>query len=750
MKKSISVIFISLILFIAALALTVSAEGGKCGDNLEWEYSYSTLIISGKGAMYDYEDPKDAPWYGIKESIPFIIIKDGVTTIGKNAFCNSYFRDVIIPDSVTEIREGAFNGCRMSSLKTGNGVRVIGDKAFLRCTTLQTLKLGDSLEKIGIDAFYDTYRLKYLYIPSVDDWCDITFENKHSNPIQYAEALYINGYETRSVTLPWNLTNLGDYAFYGCKCLDVIELNKKLETIGDYCFDNTVSLSELDLPASLKDIGYGAFRYSKGLKKINVDTDNPYYKTVDGVLFNKRMTELIRFPINSDIKEYTVPQGVECIGEYAFYLCTSLNSVTISDSVLTISEDAFDHCTSLRELHLGSGVKYIDGGAFCYCESLKDIYIEDLNNWFEINFNGANLLSGRNLYLKGELVTELVIPENIKAIPEYAFYGCISIESIVFHDNIEEIGGWAFAYTYAINVKFGNNIKRIGNYAFSTNYIGEYMLNSLDFYDKWEYTVRDGTKFIADGVFDSCSCGKFGCYFDYHYIIIPKSVTAIGKNSFENMIIKCYKGSFAHEYAVENNIEYELLFGFEDVKENAWYYDAVKYVAKNGYMNGMSNDIFSPGSNITREQFVLILANKAGVNTDDYKYIDSGFSDVKIGKWYSGAVTWAVKRGYVNGMSETEFGTGQSIQRAALVRMLYNYAQKTGENTTDRAYLNDFADAYILEKESNLWMKEPMQWAVAMGIINGVNKDGLFLLDSKGYTTRAQTAQILKQFDLIK
>ena len=164
-------------------------------------------------------------------------------------------------------------------------------------------------------------------------------------------------------------------------------------------------------------------------------------------------------------------------------------------------------------------------------------------------------------------------------------------------------------------------------------------------------------------------------------------------------------------------------------------------------MNGMSNDIFSPVTNITREQFVLILANKAGVNTDDYKYTDSGFSDVKIGKWYSGAVSWAVRRGYVSGMSETEFGTGQPIQRAALVRMLYNYAGKTGVTTSSRADLNGFADAYILEKEGNLWMKEPMQWAVATGIIKGINKNVVSLLDPKGYTTRAQTAQILNQYD---
>ncbi len=187
--------------------------------------------------------------------------------------------------------------------------------------------------------------------------------------------------------------------------------------------------------------------------------------------------------------------------------------------------------------------------------------------------------------------------------------------------------------------------------------------------------------------------------------------------------------------------------GFSDVKPSAWYYAAVTSVVSKGYMNGMSDTVFSPHTNITREQFVQILANIAGANTDLYKYDSSGFKDVPTGQWYSGAVAWAVDRGYVSGMSATTFGRGQSIQRAALARMLYNYAAKNGIDISGRGNLSVFADAREFDKEANYWMVEPMLWAVDAGIISGMEINGKLCANPKGTATRAQAAVMLMNFD---
>lgn len=187
--------------------------------------------------------------------------------------------------------------------------------------------------------------------------------------------------------------------------------------------------------------------------------------------------------------------------------------------------------------------------------------------------------------------------------------------------------------------------------------------------------------------------------------------------------------------------------GFEDVKGNAWYADEVKYCLDKGYMKGMSETIFSPNTDVTREQFVLILANLAGVDTNTYKEVNSGMTDVKTGVWYSGAVTWAVQSGYVKGVSEGVFGCGQPIQRAALARLLYLYAENNAMDVSGRADLARFGDFEEISHPNNAWMTTALEWAVFKGIISGITTDGVTNICPKSTATRAQTARMLMQFD---
>lgn len=188
---------------------------------------------------------------------------------------------------------------------------------------------------------------------------------------------------------------------------------------------------------------------------------------------------------------------------------------------------------------------------------------------------------------------------------------------------------------------------------------------------------------------------------------------------------------------------------FTDVKHSAWYADEVEFCLERGYMKGVSDTRFSPNTNVTREQFVLILANMAGVDTDEYKDINSGMTDVPTGKWYSGAVTWSVESGYVKGVAEGVFGRGQPIQRAALARLLYVYAEANGADMSARAELGAFGDHNTVAHENNAWMVAPLEWAVANGIISGISSDGVTYLSPKATATRAQTARMLMQFDAL-
>ena len=182
---------------------------------------------------------------------------------------------------------------------------------------------------------------------------------------------------------------------------------------------------------------------------------------------------------------------------------------------------------------------------------------------------------------------------------------------------------------------------------------------------------------------------------------------------------------------------------FTDVPDSAWYADEVAYCVQRQYMNGISATLFSPNSSLTREQFVLILANASGVDSTGYKYTNSGMKDVPTGQWYSGAIAWAVDQGYISGVSEGVFGLRQNITREQLARLFHIYAQKQGVMPDVRADLKGFSDY----KKVGSWAYENVQWAVGVGLISGMNGG---MLAPRASATRAQAARMFMMFDALK
>ena len=178
---------------------------------------------------------------------------------------------------------------------------------------------------------------------------------------------------------------------------------------------------------------------------------------------------------------------------------------------------------------------------------------------------------------------------------------------------------------------------------------------------------------------------------------------------------------------------------FKDVKEEAWYCDAITFCFREGYVSGVSDDRFAPSQKLTRAQFVMLLAQLDGVKLDQYKNKNSGFSDVKTGQWYHGAVTWAAQNGYASGTGGGKFSPNSDVTREQLARFFYVYAQKKGGDVSQRADLGGFADA---DKVSS-WALDPIKWAVSKKIINGTDT---VTLSPRTTATRAQASQMMKVF----
>ena len=166
---------------------------------------------------------------------------------------------------------------------------------------------------------------------------------------------------------------------------------------------------------------------------------------------------------------------VSGIGEHAFSGC-SRTSIIIPDSVTSIGDYAFENCTNLTSITIGNGVTDIGKDAFRYCDSLKSVYITNIAAWCGISFNidetnsscySNPLRYAKNLYLNGELVTELVIPNSITSLGDYVFYACDSLTSVIIRNSVESIGDYAFeGCTSLTSVTIGNSVESIGDYAF--------------------------------------------------------------------------------------------------------------------------------------------------------------------------------------------------------------------------------------------------------------------------------------------
>lgn len=156
-----------------------------------------------------------------------------------------------------------------------------------------------------------------------------------------------------------------------------IAICDSVTTIADYAFIGCDSLTEVTIGDSVTTIGEDAFLFCPSLKAFTVSADNPKYKDIDGVLFNKACTTLIQYPAGRTETTYTIGDSVTTIGDDAFEYCTSLTTVTIPDSVTTIGDSAFSHCTSLTEVTIGDSVTTIGEVAFGACASLTTVTIGD-------------------------------------------------------------------------------------------------------------------------------------------------------------------------------------------------------------------------------------------------------------------------------------------------------------------------------------------------------------------------------------
>ena len=363
--------------------------------------------------------------------IPESINGTKVTKIGRYAFfrCAS-LTEITLPDTVTCIEYGAFEKCTsLGKITIPNSVTKMEELVFDNCTLLAEATIPDGVKDLGTFTFYGCTSLRKIKIPR-------SVESIGSDVFHGCTSL-------EEIEIPNSVISIGNSAFYECTSLEEIVIPNSVTSIGMWAFEKCTSLEEITIPNSVTSIGVSAFSKCEQLQKINVDSGNLNYKSVDGVVYDKSVVELIFWPNGKT--EIIIPDSVTSIATAAFIGCTSLREITIPNSVTSIGERAFENCTSLEKITIPNSVTSIGERAFYGCTSLE----------------------------------EITIPNSVTLINHVAFYGCTSLKEIIIPNSVTSIGSSAFgkcdSLRYIIGYKssYAEEYAKTHGYTFKT--IGDHL-----------------------------------------------------------------------------------------------------------------------------------------------------------------------------------------------------------------------------------------------------------------------------------
>ena len=495
----------------SATLVCSAVTDGNCGENIYWHIDeYNVLNIYGTGEMYDYESFSDAPWYSEAETIEMIVVEEGVTSIGSNAFAScSNCNYISLPLSVISIGASAFDHI-LSVEYSGTRAQwfeIIIDEDNESISYIRRVKAIDysfgfcgaergnltwvedssgTLTISGTGAMAD-----YRAYGSYDFTTDPTPFGSSAKTVLIEEGVTSIGDSAfndcafiSGVVIPSTVTKIGNRAFEMCYSLESIQIPDGVTIIGENAFSLCSNLTSITIPSTVETIGLGAFS-STAITSVTVPSSLDTIASYTFVGCNRLETVIVSDGVKSIgdnafkdcdlLSNVILPSTLTSIGNSAFINCTSLENITLSTGINYIGEEAFK-CSGIKNIAIPEGVKTINMEVFCDCTSLKSItipssveaigykafnnctslnavYISDLASWCTIDFgNYSNqvidnpLSYAKNLYLNGLPVKNLEIPESVTAISDRAFIGCETITSVIIPQTVVSIGNKSFQY----------------------------------------------------------------------------------------------------------------------------------------------------------------------------------------------------------------------------------------------------------------------------------------------------------------
>ena len=356
-----------------------------------------------------------------------ITIPKKVKYIGISAFKScAKLTNITIPNSVTKLGNSAFRDCiGLKNVHIQNGLKNIEDGVFRGCTGLESITIPDSIENIGY-SFSDCSKLKFVNISDIAAWCNISFVSEKSNPLYYAEKLYLNNKEVTDLVIPDSVEKIGNYAFYNC-----------------------TALKNITIPASVKSIGILSFNNCSELQSVDITDFSAWCKIDFASKESNPLYYAHRLYVNEKLKtDIEIPRNFSEIKQYSFINCESIKSVIIPDDITNVGKEAFFGCTGIEK-----------------------VTINNVDSWCKINFSDLYsnpLYYGKKLYINDNLASEIILSEDITVVNTYAFYNCENIKTIILPRGLKQIKANAFYNCTGItDIFFPDTLKSIESYAFA-------------------------------------------------------------------------------------------------------------------------------------------------------------------------------------------------------------------------------------------------------------------------------------------
>ncbi|MBQ9860906.1 MAG: leucine-rich repeat domain-containing protein, partial [Clostridia bacterium] len=437
----------------------------------------------------------------------------------------------------------------------GYPVKHIKSYAFYNCDEITGITLPESVVSIGEDAFYYCDSLEAVNITNVAAWANIQFENMYANPLYIAKNLYINNVLVTDITIPDGVENISSYAFYNCHNLESITIPDSVTNIGSGAFSGCINLSKVNITdvAAWSNIQF------------ENSSSNPLYVAKNLYVNDVLATDMV------------IPDSVTGISDYAFYNCTSLETIRIPNSVTRIGFSAFSGCNALESITLPfvgeslngtsnthfayifgkssyvyddvvpASLKHvivtdattIDTSAFSGCANITDISLPktvvsigdrafncaslttiavDAENEAFVSVDGVLFNSEKTELIcyplgKGKSETSYDVPNSVTRIAPYTFSGCTALVEITIPDSVTSIGEYAFSGC--------KSLKKM-TIPDSVTSIGEYAFNECK--SLKEMTIPDSVISIGDRAFFLCS--------DLETIAVGTGLKTIGEYAF--------------------------------------------------------------------------------------------------------------------------------------------------------------------------------------------------------------------------